>query len=485
MSNPMRPASDTGAESAADRLAFIDFGAEDRATLRATRDRVLAALGPALDRFYAKVRATPEVAHHFREAAGVARAKSAQAAHWEAITTAEFGSDYVQRVSAVGRVHARIGLEPRWYIGGYAVVCDEIIHALVEGRGFTSRRRLVAEISAFVRAMLIDIDYSVSVYQQTSDAEIIEKIGQGLERLAEGDLTHRCEGIEHRFARLQDDFNRAAQRLATTMQAVVEAVATMRSGSSEIQAVADDLATRTERQAGSLEETSAAVRAIGDRIGRTARGAGDIAGSIGTARAAAGAGGEVVEQAVAAVTAIEQSSQEIAQIVNVIDGIAFQTNLLALNAGVEAARAGEAGKGFAVVATEVRALAQRSAEAAKDIRGLIAGSTALVGDGVRAVGDTGAVLERIIGEVDTVGGMIDTILSETGDQANDMRQVTGAVGEIDLITQQNAAIVEQSSAAARSLAGQANALGELVGRFRIAPDAGHAPMPLQRAVGFR
>ncbi|MBU6266027.1 MAG: globin-coupled sensor protein [Sphingomonadales bacterium] len=472
------------AETAAERLAFLDFTEEDREALRATRERVMAAMGPALDRFYGRIRTTPEVSHFFRSDAAVDRAKSAQAAHWESITTGEFGSDYVERVTRVGRVHARIGLEPRWYIGGYAMVCDELIHAMLTGsKRLTSRKRMATELSAFVRAMLLDMDYSISVYQQTSDEEIIDKIGGGLTELAAGNLTHRCEGIEHRFKALQDDFNRAADDLSGAMATVKDAVEAIRVGSNEIQAVADDLAARTERQAGSLEETCAAVRNISARIGRTAESAGDIAGSIGTARDTAGASGEVVNRAVSAVTAIEQSSQEIAQIIAVIDGIAFQTNLLALNAGVEAARAGEAGKGFAVVATEVRALAQRSAEAAKDIRTLIQTSTGQVGNGVKLVSDTGTMLDRIISEVDAVGGMVETILTEAGDQAGDMRHVSSAVNEIDLITQQNAAIVEQSSAAARSLAGQAHVLGDLVARFTIdrrGAATAYAP-PLKRA----
>src|SRR3546814_791917 len=177
-------------------------------------------------------------------------------------------------------------------------------------------------------------------------------------------------------------------------------------------------------------------------------------------------GGQTVARAVAAMDQIEKSAQEIAQIINVIDGIAFQTNLLALNAGVEAARAGDAGKGFAVVANEVRALAQRSADAARDIKQLITTSSEQVESGVHLVGQTGQMLDRIVAKVDEVRGLITEISASTEAQASNLQQVNGAIGDMDSRTQQNAAMVEQSTAAARSLASEASQLLKLVSRFK-------------------
>jgi methyl-accepting chemotaxis protein len=194
--------------------------------------------------------------------------------------------------------------------------------------------------------------------------------------------------------------------------------------------------------------------------------------SIDEAQREAGAGGVVVEQAVQAMGAIEQSAQEITQIINVIDGIAFQTNLLALNAGVEAARAGDAGKGFAVVANEVRALAQRSAEAAKDIKNLITTSAQQVEAGVGLVGETGSMLSRIVTGVNEVSELITSIANSSDTQARNMEQVNGAVGEMDRMTQQNAAMVEETTAAARSLATEAQELKQLVSRFRLGEKSG-------------
>lgn len=212
-------------------------------------------------------------------------------------------------------------------------------------------------------------------------------------------------------------------------------------------------------------------------VRETAKGAAEVNRSIDEAHREASEGGAVVKRAVGAMGAIEKSASEITQIINVIDGIAFQTNLLALNAGVEAARAGDAGKGFAVVANEVRALAQRSADAAKDIKALITTSAEQVGAGVALVGETGTLLDRIVTRVGAISGMITTIAESAETQATNLQQVNGAVGEMDKMTQQNAAMVEESTAAARSLAGEAEALADVVARFKLGGEA-----PARRAV---
>jgi methyl-accepting chemotaxis protein len=209
------------------------------------------------------------------------------------------------------------------------------------------------------------------------------------------------------------------------------------------------------------------MRETTSRIRETADNAGDVRGAIGSAQQQALDGGQVVRNAVTAMDAIEKSSQEIGQIVTVIDGIAFQTNLLALNAGVEAARAGESGKGFAVVANEVRALAQRSADAAKDIKALITTSSGQVSQGVRLVGEAGEMFERIVGNIGDINGSIEQIATGTETQAGNLQQVSLAVGDMDRMTQQNAAMVEESTAASRSLASEADELAGLVSRFRL------------------
>jgi len=235
---------------------------------------------------------------------------------------------------------------------------------------------------------------------------------------------------------------------------------------SEIRAAADDLALRNQQQAANLEETAAAMSQINSRVRESAASAHDASEAITRAQDQASEGGEVVREAVSAMDAIEASAQEISSIIDVIDGIAFQTNLLALNAGVEAARAGDAGKGFAVVATEVRALAQRSADAAQDIKALIEKSTTQVGQGVTLVGRTGDKLQAIVAQVSELHELITGMSESARKQATDLNSVNTAVSEMDRMTQQNAAMVEETTAATRSLEAEATSLTRMMSSFR-------------------
>jgi methyl-accepting chemotaxis protein len=303
---------------------------------------------------------------------------------------------------------------------------------------------------------------------EQQSAAVIETMTASLSRLAEGDLTHRITDLtsgEH--ARLAESYNSAMGRLGELIGAVRATASGVRTSSDEIRAASEDLALRNEQQAASLEETAASVGAATSLTRKSAENALSASKAIVETHNRATEGGTVVRKAVEAMDAIEQSARAITQIIDVIDGIAFQTNLLALNAGVEAARAGEAGKGFAVVANEVRALAQRSAEAARDIKALIDKSTAHVGDGVGLVGETGTLLAEIVAQVGAVTQQVNEIAETTGSQASNLEQVNVAVGTIDRMTQQNAAMVEQSTAATRSLSSEAQRLGELVAQFRV------------------
>jgi methyl-accepting chemotaxis protein len=301
---------------------------------------------------------------------------------------------------------------------------------------------------------------------------IVASIGTGLSQLAEGDLTARIDAnLAGKFAPLQQDFNRALEALQTAMAKVARATSGIHTGSSEIRQASDDLSRRTEQQAASLEETAAAMDQITATVKQTAADAGRANQAVSEARADAEDSGRIVRRAVEAMGGIERSSAEISEIISVIDGIAFQTNLLALNAGVEAARAGDAGKGFAVVASEVRALAQRSAEAAKDVKDRITASSEQVGAGVEMVGETGKALERIIGRITSISELVEGIAHGADQQSAGLTQVNTAVTEMDGVTQQNAAMVEEATAAARSLAGEADELAHQIGRFRLEADS--------------
>ncbi|HEY0648872.1 methyl-accepting chemotaxis protein [Phenylobacterium sp.] len=310
-------------------------------------------------------------------------------------------------------------------------------------------------------------------------AKVVEGLATGLERLAAGALTFRLnEAFPSHYEQLRADYNRAMDTLQTTMREVSVNATAVRSGAGEITSASDDLSRRTEQQAASLEETAAALDQITATVRKTAEGAAQSREAVGVAKGDAERSGVVVRDAVAAMSEIESSAKQIGQIIGVIDEIAFQTNLLALNAGVEAARAGDAGKGFAVVASEVRALAQRSAEAAKEIKSLISASSQQVERGVGLVGETGKVLERILTQVTSINGAVTEIAASAQEQATGLQQVNTAINQMDQVTQQNAAMVEQATAASHALSSESEALARLIARFELgAGTSAAAPAP--------
>ncbi|GGL37151.1 MULTISPECIES: methyl-accepting chemotaxis protein [Caulobacter] len=306
----------------------------------------------------------------------------------------------------------------------------------------------------------------------TGRVKAVDEIAVGLDHLARNDLTYRIDRpIEAAYEKVRSDFNAAADTLESTMSAISVSTGSVSGGAQEIAKASNDLSRRTEQQAASLEETAAALDEITATVKRSAEGAKQAFSAASQARADAHRSGEIVREAVSAMGAIEGSSRQITQIIGVIDEIAFQTNLLALNAGVEAARAGDAGRGFAVVASEVRALAQRSAEAAKEIKTLIATSSAHVGRGVKLVGDTGEALDGIVAKVAEIDGLISEIASSSQEQATGLAEVNVAVNRMDQVTQQNAAMVEEATAAAGSLSNESRELSRLVGQFRTHGEA--------------
>jgi len=317
-------------------------------------------------------------------------------------------------------------------------------------------------------------------------ARVVEALGGGLARLSSGDLTYRIDAaFTEDYAKLKGDFNLAVNTLQNTIATIVGRAHGLRASGSEITQASNDLSKRTEQQAASLEETAAALDEITATVRRTADGAVEARNIVSQAKADAETSGQVVQDAVVAMTRIEESARQISQIIGVIDEIAFQTNLLALNAGVEAARAGDSGKGFAVVASEVRALAQRSAEAAREIKGLISASTDQVAHGVERVGATGRALACIAQQVAQINGVVTEITASAQEQATGLNQVNAAVNQMDQVTQQNAAMVEQATAAANALHEETDALSSLIAQFKVG-DTGLAARPaLHRAAPVR
>ena len=337
--------------------------------------------------------------------------------------------------------------------------------------------RLAAEQSqaADERARSAEARRAAELQTAAEQQAVVQALASGLSNLASGDLTVRLETrFPGDYESLRGDFNAAVAKLLSTMSGVVDVTSSIRAGTNEISNASDDLARRTEQQAASLEQTAAALDEITSTVRQTADGAQQARQSMIAAQKDAERGGDVVSQAVTAMGAIEQSAAEISKIIGVIDEIAFQTNLLALNAGVEAARAGEAGRGFAVVAQEVRALAQRSAEAAKEIKTLISASGQQVERGVALVGETGKALTGIVSQVRDVNGVIAAIAASAKEQATGLAEVNTAVNQMDQVTQQNAAMVEEATAAAANLADETSRLAQMIGAFRTEPGAARA-----------
>ena len=488
------------------RTAFMGLG--PRSAGYADQERLLQKTLPeALDAFYDRLRATPETRRFFRDEAHIGTAKSAQVSHWDAIIEGRADAAYGKAVQKIGAVHARIGLEPRWYMGGYSIVLARLIETIsTRPRKLFDKNhdRHTAEAAGELsRRVLLDMDLAISTYLDALEQErvlveaakaeaearqalVVSILSAALKTLAAGDLASTITApVADEYVGLKDDFNAAVTALREAFAAVTESAAAVSSGAMQLAGASDDLARRTERQAATVERTSVNAEQIAGSVEQTAVAAKQCVEAVGTARRDVEHGIEVVAEATQAMAAISESSGNVGGFVTLIDEIAFQTNLLALNAGVEAARAGEAGRGFAVVASEVRALAQRSAEAAKEIKTLISASTGQVGAGVKLVGETGEALQRIVDRVAEIDSLVTEIAASAQEQAVGLAQVNTAVNQMDQVTQQNAAMVEESTAASHSLAQEAEALQASVAQFRVgagSPVQASAERPALRPV---
>jgi len=353
--------------------------------------------------------------------------------------------------------------------GGFTPVVDrngQPVKVLLMGADVTAAQAAIHAAEVERRAMA------------EAQESVVDALRVGLSKLSEGDLTVTIgQAFGPEYGPLRRDFNDAVRRLQEAMRAVLDNAAAIRTEATEISGAAEDLSQRTERQAATLEETAGALNQLTSSVQSAAKGAEEANRVVTEARTAAEASGGVVEEAVAAMGEISASSMQIGKIIDVIDDIAFQTNLLALNAGVEAARAGEAGRGFAVVASEVRALAGRSSEAAREIAGLIEASSDHVRRGVDLVGQTGDALGRIVAAVGDMAQRMSAIAASAQEQSAGLGQINVAVTQLDQVTQQNAAMFEQASAASRALTREAESLNATTGRFRVG-----AAVPVKPAV---
>lgn len=454
------------------RLIFMGITAVQRDVLSAMQPMVKAHIGRALDRFYATARAHPETARMFRDHAHMLKAKGSQEAHWMRIASGRFDEEFVSSVRRIGRVHARIGLAPRWYIGAYGLVLEELLRSI--SRRSSPLKRLfgrqngpsdVEASIAVVKAALIDMEMSVSMYLEVAE-------------------------LERDKARADTEKGEATLRdLLLWINATAESIKT---GSSEISQAADDLARRTESNAASLEQTSAALVQIDGRVKAGTKASVDTVARTHEASATVIDGRCTAERAVETMGRVSSSAKGIDSVIEGLDKIAFQTRVLAMNAAIEAGRAGEAGRGFAVVADLVNALAMRAEEEAKRARDQLTVTQLEIVAAVSAVGLVDDALGMIAGNVEAVQALVTGMAADNQAQSGALTEITAAVGAMDRATQQNAAMVEQTSAAARQLSGEINELSVRAASFEAdrrnaATTAGSAataqPAPLRLAGG--
>jgi methyl-accepting chemotaxis protein len=339
------------------------------------------------------------------------------------------------------------------------------------GKGQFSTRGEASRYEYSFKTMVEGLNQLMAVNERA-----LKDLGVVLSALAQGDLTHRVTNeYQGMLLELKNNANQTVEKLTEIVGQIKEAVESINVASKEIASGNTDLSQRTEEQASSLEETASSMEELTGTVKQNAENAKQANQLAAGASEVAGRGGEVVRQVVTTMSGISESSKKIADIISVIDGIAFQTNILALNAAVEAARAGEQGRGFAVVATEVRNLAQRSASAAKEIKDLITDSVQKVGEGTRQVDEAGKTMEEIVTSVKRVTDIMSEITAASQEQSSGIEQVNTAITQMDQVTQQNAALVEEAAAAAESLEEQARALQQAVAIFKVAQAATPRP----------
>ena len=454
------------------RAQFVSLTSENYAAFPKIRSLIEKFGGKALERLCARIAGDRSAAALFASQEQRDRAAQAQLLHWRQLFSGQFDAQQVARSGHVGHVHSRVGLDPQYYIGGYALVLEDIIQRTMRRNILTrlSGKRTGNLIGTLVKAAMLDMEAALGAYfkaEANARKTVIDSVSKALSSMADGDLRAQLEGLPETYKPLALDFHRMRHEMSSILIEMANAANNIETGAGQISSAANDLAGRTERTAEGITRTAEVMRGLTSGVLETAAAVRDVNASITEVSAQAEDGGEIVSSAITAMDKIRTSSEEIAHITEVIESIAFQTNLLALNAGVEAARAGEAGKGFAVVASEVGALAHRTTESAKSIKSLIAKSSADVHQGVDLVARTRIALEQIIQKVGGAKGLAGEISAQAEVQAKSLKAVSDEIQSMDATTQQNAAMVEQSNAASRALSNESRRLTGIVGRFSL------------------
>lgn len=509
------------------RLQFIGLARDEAAQLAPISDKVEALIASALAVFYARLDNEPEVAKLFSSKASVERAQARQTTHWQSLARGQFDEAYFARGKVIGDIHAKIGLEPRWYMGGYALILEHLLIGLLEedepnfwhkrGTRLAQKGATRGAIGAFAKAIVLDMEISVSTYFDQISAEtarlngalgdvvasatngvfdkrieanyanddlnrLAERVnglmavigtqlasnGAALEALARADLSQRPNyAAEGAFAQLRDNIDHVAVNLTSIVDELRENSSQLKSTTAELVSGTSDLSARTTQQSAAVEEIATTIGGAFERLDQCAQQADRAeSGTIGVLNDVAKAEA-VMSQATDAMVDIGTASRQIGSIIDLIDTIAFQTNLLALNASVEAARAGDAGNGFAVVAQEVRRLAQSAAEASKKVGGLVEQCMSIVDHGTGVVGSAAEQLGTIADGVRKSSHDTTAIAVATRELLGTLGEVNRAVQQIDQMTQHNAALVEQTNVALEQTEARAKGLDAIVDVFKV------------------
>ncbi|MFY1709804.1 methyl-accepting chemotaxis protein [Tritonibacter scottomollicae] len=461
-------------------LDLFQLDGKNKDTLKQIAVLARPLLPQVLEKFYERATANPEMSAFLKDPEVMAHARSAQQAHWEECLTAEFSDVYFESAKRIGRIHPKIGLPFSFFLSSHSYATSLLQKMILEryasGRFKRRVKKLPEKLAVLSRMFALDSHLILEAHfevEQDEQQRALEHLTAGIDRLADQNLTTPIpspseSNFPERYVQLSKTYNRALNSLSSVVSSIHEACQGLNSGTIEVSQSSGELAQRTESQAATLEETAAAVEEITTSMRGVSEATHQASSSVQTAQHKAEEGRQIVRYAVEKMKEISQSSEQISKIISVIDDISFQTNLLALNAGVEAARAGESGRGFAVVASEVRALALRTATSAYEIKELIDVSSGHVESGVRFVSVAGDTLQEIVENIQVVRDLTAEVVNATDQQTTAFSEINVGVSQLDNVTQQNAAMVEETAAALMDLRNNTGTLSDLVSGFKLA-----------------